>query len=56
MGVITIFEFFFFFIINIVDYGLVTKSLGELGAHLRRWQEKTKLSKDKCEFLTTKLG
>jgi len=39
---------------NVVDYGLVTKSLGD-GRHIWGGGKENKLSKDECEFLTTKL-
>ncbi len=39
MGAITIFEKIIL-IFNIVDYGMVTKSLGAECTHLRRWQRK----------------
>jgi hypothetical protein len=38
-----------------VDYGLVTNSLGA-GCTFEEVAKKTKLSKDKCEYFTTKLG
>jgi hypothetical protein len=40
---------------NFVDYGLVTISLGAKGT-FEVVAEKTKMSKDECELLTTKLG
>jgi hypothetical protein len=41
-------------ILNIVDYGLVTKSLGGR-VHIWKGGRENKLSEDECEFFTTKL-
>jgi hypothetical protein len=43
------------FIFSFVDYELVTKSLGAR-CTFEEVAEKNKMSKDECEFFTTKLG